>query len=387
MSGVGMETPALATRRAAETAGDGTRRAHVQEGGVQQERALRKRTAARRALALAALSASVAAACVPTRGGWDTGALARRHPALAETRHRLGDLAPHVVHREGALVLFLCRWPTDRPVPVVLPADAMPDERVMLRRVLDAWTDTGIGVRFVEVDTAVRGIAIRFVQQGDPGPLPAGAGDTLADCRIDRAGVGDERVDARLERASVHLRRDQLDLLGLDERYGAALHELGHALGFASHAAAGDSVLRPSPEIARHAGRALRRGEWEGDPNVAALYAVPSGVVVGRVALGPEAAERAARLEAAARAAGLAGPYSRVGDRSARLFHRRPDGGEWALRLRPWPVTEGESGSIELVPNVLAAQVLVGAPPEAGGGRTGPVGVNDRPDSGGARSP
>jgi hypothetical protein len=320
---------------------------------------------------LAVVCVAAAAGCVPARGGWDAGRLERSHPALGETRHRLRDLAPHFVPAEGELVLFLCRWATERPVPVVLPPDADPDERAMLRRALAAWAAAGLGLRFREVAATEEGIVIRFVRTGDEGPQPAGAGDTLADCRVrGRPAPGAPPaapLDARLRLASVLLRRDQPDWLGRplplgpDERLGAALHELGHALGFSSHVASGDSVLRSSPEIARRQGAAVRRGEWTGDANVAALYAVPSGVVVGRRPLAAEQASVFARLGSAARAAGMAGPYTRVGDRSARLFYRADGQAPVAIRALPWPSPDGDLRRVALEPNAAARRLLEGA--------------------------
>lgn len=316
------------------------------------------------AAVLAGVCVAASAGCVPARGGWDAARLERSHPALGESRHRLRDLAPHFVPGEGALVLFLCRWPTDRPVPVVLPSDADPNEQAMLRRALAAWAEAGLGVGFREVAETEEGIVIRFVRTGDEGPLPAGAGDTLADCRVRGSTAPGAPLDAHLQFASVHLRRDQPDWLGRprpldpDERLGAALHELGHALGFSSHVAAGDSILRSSPEIARRMGAAARRGEWTGDANVAALYAVPSGVVVGRLPLAAERASVFARLGAAARAAGMAGPYTRVGNRSARLFYRADGQAPVAIRALPWPSPDGDTRRVALAPNAPARRLL-----------------------------
>jgi hypothetical protein len=319
----------------------------------------------------AILAAWGALACVPARGGWSVDALEARHPALGASRHRLRDLAPHFVPAGGQLVLFLCRWPDAAPIPVALPEDARPDEAEMLRLALRAWTQSDLGVRFVETagETSGAGIAIRFVSVGDRVPVPAGAGDTIADCRVDAAAEppGD-RVAARLVSASIHLRRDQTDLvgravpLGADERLGAAVHEIGHALGFSSHVAAGSSVMRPSPEIARRVGAAVRAGTWSGDASVAALYAVPSGVVVGVRPLGADAARQLTRLADAARTAGLAGPYTRVGDRSARLAYRPPQRGPAAaLRAMPWPL--GRRGpALSLVPNRAARALLATDP-------------------------
>ncbi len=302
--------------------------------------------------------------CVPAQGGWDATPLLEQTPGLRETAHRLDDLAPQLVHRNGELILFLCRWSIHEPIRLVLPSDATADETAMLQLALDAVSGAGLGVRFERSDDPSGAIEIRFVQQGDAEPLPAGAGDTLADCRIDGFGSEPGRIDATLRAASIHLRRDQRDALGRwvpldpDERLGAAVHEIGHALGFSSHVAAGDSVLRASPEIARHMGAAIRRGEWQPDPNLRALYAVESGARVGRIALTPGDADVLARFERAVQKAGLQGPFSRVGDSGARIFYRDSRGVPVALRVRPWPVQGGDSGKLEWLPNPQAVELL-----------------------------
>lgn len=312
------------------------------------------------------------AGCVPATGGWEIGPLLERTPALGESSHRLRDLAPQLVHRQGELILFLCRWRTDAPIPVSLPEDASPDEIAMLDLALDAWAGAGLGVQFEKVGRVTEGIAIRFVQTGDPGPLPKGAGDTLADCRIDGFGVAPGPIDAALRTASIHLRRDQSDLVGravgieADERLGAALHELGHALGFSSHVAAGDSVLRLEPEIARRMGAAVREGHWKPDPNLRALYAVASGTRVGRIGLGADHEALLDRFERLVQREEMAGPYSRVGDRGARIFYRNRRGVPVALRVLPWPISDGDSGRLEFVPNAPALWLLEssrGSPP------------------------
>ena len=304
-----------------------------------------------------------AVGCVPTRGGWDASEVAARYPVLADSA-RLGDLAPHFLPVDGELVLFLCRWDTAQVVPVVLPRDADPVERELLSRALAAWEGAGLGIRFEVVPESDRGIHIELVQQGDPGPLPAGAGDTLADCAVEVGEEAPGRVSAQLVYASVHLRRDQLDWveravpLTDDERLGAALHELGHALGYSSHAAAGGSVMGKSPEVARRAGAALEAGEWSADPNLFALYALPSGVVVGRIPMDEAALATVDRFERIVATSEMDGPYTRVGDRGARVFYRDAKGLPVALRVRPWP-TRRDGRALVLEPNARALQLGV----------------------------
>ena len=104
-----------------------------------------------------------------------------------------------------------------------------------------------------------------------------------------------------------------------DELVGAALHELGHALGFAGHVSTPDSVMARTTDTVRRFGRDLRRGRGFSAPSLAALYAVPSGTVVGRVAL---AASSAALFDAVMKLAGSRGwqgPIVRAGDSAVSL--------------------------------------------------------------------
>lgn len=321
----------------------------------------------RRTLALAALAAAGLAACVPTRGGWDERALAARHAELdAHPGNRLADAVPHLQPDRDGVALFLCRWSTAAPIPVSLPPDASDVERDLLRRALRAWSEAGLGVRFVEVERSP-GLEIRFANRQRDGWAPQGSGDTVADCAIAsdfEAEARADRVPADMSFASVYLRRDEIDALervrplSREELLGAALHELGHALGFAGHVASGRSVMTASPEIARSHGRSVLDGQPLLDATLAALYALPSGVVVGRVELAAEQRSVLSRLSSFAGNAGWKGPWSRVGDESARLLWREAGGASAALELADWParLRTGEAGVLE--PNARARNAL-----------------------------
>ena len=305
-------------------------------------------------------------ACVPSRGGWSLEELPGPVRARMTEKSRLTDLSPQPWVAGADLVQFLCRWRTEQPVPVVFPEDASAEENRMLRAVLQAWSQAGLGIRFLETAVSSSGINIKFVSKGDSVAVPQGAGDALADCRVALVPVRNGQLEASLEFASVYLRRDQEDWLGRsqpigwDERYGTALHELGHALGFSSHVARGHSVMSKSPAVVRKAGAAVRAGSWSGDPNLRALYAVPTGMVVARRTLQVSYAQEIEAFLRRGQRLGLRGPYTRVGDQGARLIYRGASGESFVAGLRPWPPPQ-EAADLRLVFNDRAKRRLVGA--------------------------
>ena len=307
--------------------------------------------------------------CVPSRGGWSVQALPDSLQVQVKKQGRLTDLAPQPWVQGMDLILFLCRWETDQPVPVVFPQDASAQERQMLRVVLRNWANSGLGIRFVEATASPRGIEIKFVSAGDPVSIPQGAGDALVNCRVEPSSVENGKVEASLEFASVYLRRDQDDLLGRsqpmswDERYGTALHELGHALGFSSHVAHGGSVMTRSPAVVRRVGAELQAGDWSGDATLRALYSVPSGTVVGTRALPAEIAGLMKRFWTGAENLGLEGPFTRVGDQGSRIFYRGAAGETFAVSIRPWPPSE-DVPLLQWVLNARAQRLMGPARPD-----------------------
>lgn len=256
-------------------------------------------------------------------------ALTHRHARLARhSGHRLGDAQPYFAPAEDGLVLFLCRWQTNRRIAVSLPLKANAEEKELLRRALAAWQRAGLGIAFREVPRSRARLRIDFVEPSAAGK-PPGTANTVTDCRIavPRGGIDWDarRVEAEVVRASIHLRRENTDLIGRpvelspDRELGAAIHELGHALGFPSHAVTGNSIMGRSVDHVRRVGRDVLDGKRLGGATLPALYAVPSGVVVGRVPLAPENRKRLGRLAALAREKGWEGPEVRVGDRSSRI--------------------------------------------------------------------
>ncbi|MGH0034749.1 MAG: hypothetical protein ACQGVK_06945 [Myxococcota bacterium] len=327
---------------------------------------MRARGGARCGGALLACACGIAwlagAACAPARGGWDWRALERAYPELAEVRgERLRDAHPYLrpVLEPGseALELFLCRWPTGRTLGVALPPDAGPDHRALLDRALRAWNQAGLGVR-LRPSGPPADVEIRFVPEGDGGAWPKTA-FAAADCRADTRGP--------LVRARVWLDRANLDLLGRprpltpEEFLGAALHELGHALGFQGHGVLGPSVVVREVGRVRRTGERVLEGRALSDPSLQALYAVPSGVGVGRLPLSGELATLLRVLGREAERRGFRGPLVRVGDRSARLFWTDADDHEVGVVVPRWSQVVADPEALRLIPDRAARRWLADA--------------------------
>jgi len=279
-------------------------------------------------------------------------------------------------------VLFSCRWPTARPVPVWIREGTDAAQRRLVERALRAFERAGLGIAFelaageggAQAWHARRGITVEWIARAEAAGDPGGTGDAVADCRLDPARGRQARAPgaplaAELVSASVRVRLEQPDALGRpvaldeEERFAALVHELGHALGFASHTAIGSDPLRKSVGEVRLAARRVLRGAAPDWPTLRALYLVPSGTVLGRARLAEGRARDVAVLGRAAAAHGLDGPFARAGERSAELFWRG-DGTRYVLAaLRgEWPA------HFHLVPNTAARRVLRGAdaaPPPA----------------------
>ncbi|MFP6638762.1 MAG: matrixin family metalloprotease [Myxococcota bacterium] len=301
--------------------------------------------------------------CVPTRGGWDVSALPpEARSQVSRVGGRLSDLLPQPLPDGKRLSLFLCRWPTTRPISVGLPADVTARERQLFRKALAAWESAGLGISFQEVESSAARLEIEF-----PTPAqgqPAGTGDALADCRIRDPEPASGVVEAQLVRASIHLVRDlpnwkgQRVTLTDDEQFAAMLHELGHALGFAGHVASGDSILLADTAKVRQIARRVAQGEPLPAPELVALYALPSGMRVGQLPLDASQQKLFEAFNRVAQAEGLRGPFSRVGDRQARFFYRDDDGRAQGITLENWSQWLHRGGSLRMVPDYGVRRVL-----------------------------
>ena len=256
----------------------------------------------------------------------------------------MGEAHPFVLPAAGQATLFFCRWPSDTPIPVSLPADASPEERRALERALRAWEEAGVGVRFLPLaDGAPAAIEIRFVDDAIETGAGRDTGNAVVDCRI--AALSAQPAEgaqvAGAELASARLRLARRTGGGLArpralteaELTGLAVHELGHALGFAGHVRRGGAAMAGESERIPRLGRALLEGERLSDPGVRALYRLPSGAVLSRTAVERWRTDLVDRMARLAEQHGLEGPYVRVGEEAGRIFWRDPRGAEYGLMI------------------------------------------------------
>ena len=317
---------------------------------------------------LARASLGLALALAGCGRAYDTGELAARHPELAAIPGRgLRDATPYLLPTRGELVFLLCRWPDAARIPVSLPPDASEVERLDIEAVLRAWEGAGLGLRFAPGAEPGQGIEIRFTgDEQAEGELQQRAATAVADC-----GVAPEALQAppqaelraAIAFASIHLSRTGRDALGRDrnwsrpERVGAMLHEFGHALGFQGHVRRGD-VMVASVEEVRRAGSRLLAGERFQSDALRALYAVPSGVVVGRGRVGESKTAAVERLAAVAQRRGLTGPFLQVGDRVARILWRDRHHTSFALAVWNLGQVLRRPADLNLYPEPRAVDLL-----------------------------
>jgi len=281
---------------------------------------------------LKARRAALALALAACAGdGVDVSGLEARYPALrALAPHPLGESRPYALAFGGELVLFLCRWSADAPIPVSIGGDAGERQIDALAAALRAWEGAGLGLRFARVDAAG---AIRVRVRDD---IVTTQADTVADCAIDGPPEPGETevAGAHLVGASIQLARDD------PNPRLTLLHELGHALGFQGHAPRGRTLmLSRHAAVVASAGRVSDAAPLE-DAALRALYAVPSGAIVARIPVSRSQTLPADRLRAVAAERGLAGPFARMGDREGLLWWAGGVGGRLALRI------EGAQGAL-----------------------------------------
>ena len=292
-----------------------------------------------RVAAALALGATLAIACSSLGTSHDD--LLERFPKLRSIDgQRLADANPYLLPLAGRLMFFHCHWPTEQPIPVALPSDASAEERRALETALRAWEGAGLGLRFEPVEGAETGIDIGFVG----GTVDTAAGqdtaNTVVDCRVapasqqTGAGVeGAELVRARIRIARITNQDTQGHQRPLTaaELTGAALHELGHALGFQGHARQGDTVMVRETERIAHAGKGVLAGDGFRDPSLRALYALPSGAVVVSAPVDRCRTDLVDRMARIAEENHLDGPFVRVGESAGRIFWRDDKGTEYGL--------------------------------------------------------
>jgi hypothetical protein len=299
------------------------------------------------------------------RANFDETALRQRFPGLAQlSGERLRETTPYLLPSSGVVTLFLCRFTTELPVLVSLPGDASEREIRALRGALHAMQEAGLGIRFQEVEPARASITIRLVDE----PPEPGAGRVMADCRVDPAALEPSSVDvlpAELEHADVRIaRRKPPDWRGerlepsLGELTGAALHELGHALGFQGHTSTGSSIMTREWERVAALGERVAGGGRFDAPTLRALYTVPSGTVVRRVSVSPWRTDLLDRMAIVAQREGLAGAYVRVGDRFGRIFWRSARGNEYGFQIANLLEAVRDPDSLVVLPEARSRRVL-----------------------------
>ncbi len=243
---------------------------------------------------------------------------------------------PYLYPRAGRLRLFTCRWSTENPIGVYI--DAPDDLREVVRSALSVWQGLALGVRFYEV--LAREAALHLYVQDEPVSTARGfgTGRTVTDCAVEDSGG--EGLRAELTRARVDLSREtpadargQARSLSDAEFAGAALHELGHALGFQGHTARRGAVLSRDLSVARRLGKRVLSGERIDAPELLALYQTPSGHVLKEVSVDAWRTDLIDRMARLASEAALEGPFARVGDAAARVFWRDDKGLEYGFQI------------------------------------------------------
>jgi hypothetical protein len=260
----------------------------------------------------------------------------REAPLPEISGSRLSEITPYLLPAEGSLSFFVCHWDPGRAIPVTLPSDASAAEARILWLALRAWENAGLGVHFVSAAPGKGALVVAFVAD------ETADARTVADCWIGTGSpdAANARVlPAELVRAVVQLPRfTRPDVRGHtrpfseSEQMGIALHEFGHALGFQGHAQRDSIMVRDRDEVTSRGRRVLEGGPCD-EPTLRALYTLPSGSVLSRVAVSPLRTENFDALAALAERHGMAGPLARVGDEEARIFFLAKSGEELGVEI------------------------------------------------------
>ena len=247
---------------------------------------------------------------------------------------KLRAVHPYVQARADALLFRLCRFDTQEPLRVALGAGLDAAEQSAAERALEAWAGAGLGVRFeiVEADAEAE-IHLDAAPEDVENARGRGAGGTDADCTLSPdGGMALESARVRVGRRGGTNAAGRARGIDEAELLGTLIHELGHALGFQGHPATGSVMSRELSRV-RMTGRAVLDGRRFYDPTLAALYALPSGMVLARHSVSRYRTQLPIQLATRAEAEGFAGPFLRVGDRAARIFYRDDEGAEYGVQL------------------------------------------------------
>ncbi len=326
----------------------------------------------------------VLAGCSTHVGGWDVAALLRAEPDLAAIEgQRLGDMTPYPALVDGRLLLVVCRFEADRPVRVWGSGFGYSAERAAAAVRAVSRGAHGVAITLQPDDDPPEGDRVDSIggAGGEPveiviemvgaarGTGPAGLADTLAECDVGARFGADGRtlgVRGRLQSAHIRLRRARRDAAGRlwaakdEEWVGALAHELAHALGFAGHARRGSSLVVLDQQVLRGIGRRALAGEAIAAPNLAALYRLDPGRILGEVRVRDQ--DRAL-LASVAALVGLGSDPSlaaiaSVGDRAARIVWRLPSRAPLELRFPYWARELRAGQPVSIVPSAATLHAI-----------------------------
>jgi hypothetical protein len=325
-------------------------------------------------LLLSILLSVFLAGCPSARRGWDLDALLGEYPAIAgPTRHRLADMLPYPSFENDQVVMLACRFPAGETIRVAGDGPGWPE----------AWA--GLAVR--ALDRGARGFALELrTPAGEPGlqndleiqitsidPAngtgPRGLADTLSECDVSRKQGGRGEVRGVLVRSEIRIKRAGPDWRGqvrqatAEEWVGALMHEIAHALGFAGHAAMGDSILVREESRLRSAGRRVLAGEAWRDETLEALYQLRPGQRLGIRSLTADAVSTLAGIRELVKRDSLQSSRtveirSSVGDWQARVEWLLSGGRRLSVRLMYWRDELRSGGEISLLPDTRTRRAL-----------------------------
>jgi hypothetical protein len=256
--------------------------------------------------------------------------------ATAGAPERAWRERPYVWASEGRVELLACRWAGAAPVGVALAGRATREEEQALDAALRSLSAGVPGLALARAPDGEGAIRVAFAD----GPVARadgtlGTGRTTADCRLGAADAPAELVAASvtIARRAPPDWRGRERALAPEERAGALVHELGHALGVGGHATSADDALTASPEALLRAGARALAGEPVTSAALAALYARAPGERLATARTDEWRTAELDRIAKLARANGVDGPYLRAGDAVGRIFWRDEQGREWGFRV------------------------------------------------------